>query len=465
MKKTFSFCILAAAALLVSCEPQNAEQDVSLQIITPELGLTFSADGGPGELSFELANPREDGKVNVELQEGVDWISVGDVVDFGLSGKVAFEVSPFEAVEERHADITVVYEYDGGQKVSATATITQKAFDYDYSLVAEAGRIEYLGDNDYDDGLYDYQLLLGTPEAEQGAPNTLVYKLDIWSVTKTEDRMIEPGTYRFGERTDASADGGIIATDTWYQTARFQYDADGNESDCELLVEGELVVERNGNEYTITGKFIDAKTYTHYVSYKGELALEDLSHYSDFEEDTELDLTGMQADVWYWGDIFGSGSLWTFMLYAGESAGIGSQVMTLQVTTAIGASFEDGFAGEFTPDPSGKVEWTYTPGNLDYEGYASGAWYMNIADITEDGDFVPGSPMAPLEGGTVVLREYDETSFEIEFRDVTDDNDNKVTVSAIVPYAAEDMSFAPAKIGKMTVSPYLPGNMKTTGTN
>lgn len=460
MKKTFSFCILAAAALLVSCEPQNAEQDVSLQIITPELGLTFSADGGPGELSFELANPREDGKVNVELQEGVDWISVGDVVDFGLSGKVAFEVSPFEAVEERHADITVVYEYDGGQKVSATATITQKAFDYDYSLVAEAGRIEYLGDNDYDDGLYDYQLLLGTPEAEQGAPNTLVYKLDIWSVTKTEDRMIEPGTYRFGERTDASADGGIIATDTWYQTARFQYDADGNESDSKLLMEGELVVEKDGNEYTITGKFIDAKTYTHYVSYKGELALEDLSHYSDFEEDTELDLSGMKANVWFWGDIFGSGSLWTFRLCAEESMDVGSQIFQFQVTTAIGGTFEDGFAGEFTPDPSAKVEWTYTPGWFDYDGFASGAWYLNIADIV-DGEIVPGSPMAPLVDGTIVLKKHDETSFEIEFRDVTDDNDNKITVNAIIPYAAEDLSSAPANANGVFMSPYLPENMKT----
>lgn len=457
MKRFFHFSILAAAMMLAACQQQGPETDTTtrVQIITPESSLTFDADGGKGELSFELTNPVENGEIKVVLEDGVDWIKIIELKDFGFSGNVTFEVSPFEGIERRNADITVKYTY-GGQTTQDTKTIIQNAFEYDYVLNAKAGKIVYYGDV-YSDGSYNYMLYLGSPTLEEGTPDAIIYQIDLFSTIKTEDRLPEPGVYTLDEREKVLENDKIIANDT-FNTIRYICDSEG-----EMLIshyldkEGVLYVERDGDKYVITGKFTDDKLYTHFISYKGELILEDRSHYSDLEGDTELDLTGMQADVWYWGHPFGT-ALWTFILRTDEKAQIGSTVITLQLTAGESGKAEDGFFGSFTPDYSGQTKYTFLPGNIANETCAGG-WYVKIADII-DGGIVPGSPRAPFRKGRITTAKHDDTSFDLEI-DVVDDNENRITAKGVIPYVVKNISSSPALSGQKSVSPYLPEYVKT----
>lgn len=457
--KRFSFlATLAIALFAVSCQQHGPETDTAtqVQIITPESLLSFDADGGKGELSFELTNPVENGEIKVMLEDGVDWIKIIELKDFDFSGNVTFEVSPFEGLERRNAGITVKYTY-GDQTTQDTKTIIQNAFEYDYLLNAKAGKIVYYGDV-YSDGSYDYMLLLGSPTLEEGTPDVEIYQLDIFSTIKTKDRMLEPGVYKLDKREKVLKQDKIIANDT-FNTIRYICDSNGNTCISNYLDnEGLLYVERDGDEYVITGKFTDDKLYTHFISYKGELLLEDHSHYSDLEGDTELDLTDMIADVWYWGCPFGA-AIWTFILHTGEKAQIGSTVISLQLTAGADGEAEDGFFGMFIPDSRAMDPYTFKPGDKDDDGTCSGACYVNIADIV-DGDIIVGSPFAPFDSGTIRMTAYNDNSFEIEI-DVYDDNDNKITAKGVIPYVVKNISSSPALSGQKSVSPYLPEYVKT----
>lgn len=111
MKKHFLILAAAVAGIMsVSCKSDNKKGPEVMTEFNPVSGTEISvgAKGGLCNLEYEIVNPTQDGKVSVEMESGIDWISD---VNANTYGYVSINVlENIDTVKTRSAAITLVYE-------------------------------------------------------------------------------------------------------------------------------------------------------------------------------------------------------------------------------------------------------------------------------------------------------------------------------------------------------------------
>lgn len=281
MKTRFHIIALAAAAIaFASCEKTPAATDDSgsgnggdtPEVPTPDvpdpvLKITSSesvsapAAGGDFEITYEITDPADGGKVSAAAD--ADWISE---ISTATAGKVTFSVSRNTAAEERTATVTVTYAY-GSEKLSEEVSVEQAAAeasqeDYDYDVSIRYFMGAYYG---LTASSQQYFLLLSDGDAATGADVTL-YTISYYApkdaqIEFTGDRKVYPyeGTFTFSE-TDFQAN-----TISPKSTVKYP-----GGSSTALFKDGTLTVSKEGSNYIFDAKLVDENGKTHHFIYSGD---------------------------------------------------------------------------------------------------------------------------------------------------------------------------------------------------
>lgn len=257
-----------ATAGLCSCNPSENQEAPELKVITSSANLSYNAEGGEGSFSFQITNPRGDGKFSAMVQDGCDWITDITVESFRLTGTVSFRLETWEGNEDRNAGITVSYTYGNGKTTTVKADIIQEADTYDYNLTAETALVEYDGFNE-NSNIHYCSLLLGVPYLENGKPNNIRYQMSLSTKKAGADKSLQPGIYVAGD-PDLGIKDGIDGIFDYCYSYFFESDNNGEDTYC-YIVQGYLEVKKDGKTYTITGKFMDNIAKTHKICYTGEI--------------------------------------------------------------------------------------------------------------------------------------------------------------------------------------------------
>lgn len=262
-----------AVAGICSCNPSENQEAPELKVITSALQTTYNAEGGEGSFSFQITNPRGDGKFSAMVQDGCDWITDITVESFRLTGTVSFRLETWEGNEDRNAEITVIYTYGNGKTTTVKADIIQEAGTYDYNLTAETALISY---DDFYKNIHYCILLLGVPSIENGKPDNIRYYLSIATKKSGADKSLQPGIYAAGD-SDLGINDGIDGIFDYYCSYFLKSDKNGEDA-YDDIVQGSLIVEKGtGDTYTITGNFLDNMARTHKIVYTGAIPFVDNS--------------------------------------------------------------------------------------------------------------------------------------------------------------------------------------------
>lgn len=152
--------ILAVAALsLVACQ----KQETRVPEIAPDQDeILVSYPGGTYEITYNLTNPVEGGRILADCNEEATWIH--NITT--LTGKVSFEADENTSDTERTATITITYEYPEGE-ISCEVSIRQGAAGQQPSPGGEDPYIENLTGNieaPSDGGDYEINYTIHNPE-------------------------------------------------------------------------------------------------------------------------------------------------------------------------------------------------------------------------------------------------------------------------------------------------------------
>lgn len=125
MKKSLSTFTAAIfmAMTIAGCKPE--EPEIALPVLTPESeeSVSVPAEGGEFDIAYKLENPVEGGFISVFCEPDADeWIPS---IDYSTLGTVHFSVSPNESEEARSTEMTVRYDYSGGEPLSFSVEIKQ----------------------------------------------------------------------------------------------------------------------------------------------------------------------------------------------------------------------------------------------------------------------------------------------------------------------------------------------------
>lgn len=132
MKYLAKYCTLLAAVLFMAVMPACSDDDEPAptpQPTTPT-SLTLSnevvemvATGGRGYVIYTLENAATEEEATVEVSSNADWVND---IDTTVEGRIAFNVDPNTAKEERLAEVTVTYG-TGEEAPTAKFTVKQEA--------------------------------------------------------------------------------------------------------------------------------------------------------------------------------------------------------------------------------------------------------------------------------------------------------------------------------------------------
>lgn len=278
MKTRFHIIALAAAAIaFAACEKTPAatggsgsDNNGETPAADPELTITSEstvsvpAAGGDFEITYEITDPADGGKVTAETDAA--WISD---LSAKTSGKVTFKVIKNSETEARSASVVVTYAY-GDQKISKEVAVEQEAgeatqgYDYDKTILGYMG-VHYgdMGTN----SLY-FALILSDMELEGGmmpqAGSTL-YTIEYFApvdaqLSFSEDRWyVEPyeGTFELSQ-TDGTAN-------TMGPKSKVLFPDNTTAS----FIDGTLTVSKEGDNYILEAVLTDEKGMTHHIVYSG----------------------------------------------------------------------------------------------------------------------------------------------------------------------------------------------------
>lgn len=270
----------AAAIAFAACEKTPAATDDSgsgngsdtPEVPTPDvpdpvLKITSSepvsapAAGGDFEITYEIKDPADGGKVSAAAD--AEWISG---ISTATAGKVTFRVSQNTAVEERTAIVTVTYTY-GSEKLSeevsveqAAAEASQEGYDYDVSIMTFVGT--YLGLN-Y--GGLQYMLILSDSQSTNGNEPT-VYNITYYAPKDAQIEFSSDRTYAYPYAgTYTLSDTNQANTISSASTVKYP-----GGTATTLFSEGTLTVSKEGSNYIFEAKLVDKNGKTHHFVYSGE---------------------------------------------------------------------------------------------------------------------------------------------------------------------------------------------------
>lgn len=278
MKTRFHIIALAAAAIaFAACEKtpaadgsgsdNNGETPAPDPVltITSESTVSVPAAGGDFEISYEITDPAEGGKVTAETDAA--WISD---LSAKTSGKVTFKVIKNSETEARSASVIVTYAY-GDEKISKEVAVEQEAgeasqgYDYDKTILGYIG--VYYG-NMGTNSLY-FALVMSDMELEDGMysqAGSTNYTIDYYipvdaQLAFSEDRWyVEPyeGTYKFSQ-TDGTVN-------SMGPKSKVQFP----DNSSAKFIDGTLTVSKEGENYIFDAVLTDDKGMTHHIVYSGK---------------------------------------------------------------------------------------------------------------------------------------------------------------------------------------------------
>lgn len=429
MKKLFGIFAICALAL-AACEEEKVEPNPEPQPepkpepekevvfeLTSQATMEFGADGGAGEITFKLENPKEG--VNVAAECEAAWIE-----DLTAGDNVTFTVAANDVEEARNA--TIVVKYDTKQfevavnQAAKQGTEPEPEADVEFTALALNGSY-YPGQ-----GVYNYYIMLsdvGVPSETQVYKNSTNYFLDLYSSTAASgtDVYLPAGTYTFSD-TDAYAAG------TFEQSYSFH------------IKVGESAIEYNraivGGTITVSENRIEAfleidnsgTVETHRVVYEGELLLgfpvQEQAPVSTLENDLSINVTNGYIMGENYGDEEGIGADYG-VLYMYEN-------MDAETETISGHCFlldlflnYNGFPGSYISlNEAEQYAGSFIPGEYEDAGeegiYPYYCWYIQY-----DEEMNPIA-MAPITLGTIIVEDNGDGTMSVEY-DVFDDNGNKIT--------------------------------------
>ncbi len=268
MTRFSTFCSIICFSILsfISCNPvENSPAEIKITL--PDEQIISESEGGNLTIGYNILNPRDGGRLSLEIPEGNDWISVY-VIDEEFK-TVTVTIAENMETESRSETLTFIYTYDK-DSVTAQINIVQNECVYDYIGEGRNAASYFYGRGqltDPDLNLY-YLFISTTVSLEQ---YTKIYYFALAHSTETEDMLPLPGTYTMvplGTETDFCFDdyntyaqfvGGDIENLTDLKDVNFEGGS------------GTVVVERDGSIYTIKANVIDDKGRKHKLTYTGEL--------------------------------------------------------------------------------------------------------------------------------------------------------------------------------------------------
>lgn len=170
---------------------------------TSEAEVEFTAEGGKGEIEYEIINPIEG--TEVEAEADVEWIAVT------VGEKIAFVVEGNTATESREGKITAKYgELSFEVKVKQAAKPNDQPVDEEVNFTASVYEVQYYGTEF--SAAYNYLVYLSdTGLTEDGIykQNGEYYMLDIYAADSAENNSytLPNGKYTASETPNAGTFG------------------------------------------------------------------------------------------------------------------------------------------------------------------------------------------------------------------------------------------------------------------
>lgn len=195
----FSAAIMATMLLFAGCDP--VEEPAPVLTPTTEGTIQIPAAGGSGKITYTLENAAKDG--NIEATSTADWIGGWD---YSVQGTVTFDVAENVEQASRDAEITVIYNYGGGNPLSFTVKLTQAAKGAEPALTLTS---EKEINAEANGGEFKITYTLENP-VENGE---LTVKADEWITTTVNESAID--VVIAGNESEEAREGTITATYAW----------------------------------------------------------------------------------------------------------------------------------------------------------------------------------------------------------------------------------------------------------
>ena len=347
-----------AAAKTLAAGETPAEPSLTLKSASE---MSFAAEGGAGEIVYELKNAVAD--TELEAEANVAWISNVTVAE-----KITFAVAANDGAA-REGKITATY-----GALSFEVNVKQAAV----GQTPGSDKVEFTATNinaSYEsfDGLHMYVFELGDKEWKSsgwGVDGGTYYSFAIIAASKGNG-VLPNGTYSLAETYSANTIAGDYAYR--YQMADgsmvngFEMYKDANVVITDGKIEANIELERDGS--------------IHHVVFEGSLAVDD----GGSQNPSEFEATHV-ADKWYWG---GSSNYGYKYMVAGEGF-------------SIDVHFQPKNASE-TAITAGEYTWTTTT-----------MWGYNDFEEFTTRTFVSDGVSVPVDSGkAVVSNEGDEYHIEM----------------------------------------------------
>lgn len=233
------------------------------------------------------------------------------------------------------------------------------------------------------------------------------------------DGNIENGTYTL---TRDNGEPGTIVEGILNEEMQYPYPTgsyaqyyDENSDDfLGLFDSGTLEVTGDAaNGYELVLDFVTMEGYSVKCSYSGPLTIIGIpGPYSTLTDDHTLDLTGAEADAYFYGDYFLTGGNWIVEII-GEEEGLTMDI----VADTLHLDFAEGIpSGVYKAcEKSYLGPWEYQPGSMSYEGSLSGTNYLG--GFEGDGNV---SQYAPATSGDLIITNHGDGSYTVSFEFLDD---------------------------------------------
>ncbi len=425
MKNFFLFAsALITLAFATSCK-DDAQIKPDTPVNVPELKVTTTGQQlvveaqavSDARIDYALINPVEGGKVTVSLQdENVDWITNIRVEEFTTSGHVYVDIAANDLFEDRNTVVTLVYTYDENEEpCKAYVNIIQDCQEYDYEFLEGEGGCNYYGEYLVDGsgtGLYQYELWFDNEAYDFG------YDIMLVSSVAATDLLPVPGTY---EITEGRVSDGCIS-----EAVVRDYSVGGKV----LITRGQLVIDRDGDTFTVNATLYDVNNAIHRIDFTGPLSVKDKTKLSDFTEDIIVGADDYEftARIFCNGTYFTDAAAMWDMFIEPKNPKVGSPYIRLGLFTDPALTKETGLGMNQVFELK-KVLDDFSDGlpNVAIAGYKtasnleSGCWFMTIAGISENATYL-GSPIGALQTGTITVNQSDSQNMILSIDAMTDNN-------------------------------------------
>lgn len=244
-------------------EQEPAEPGETTLEITSDDTLKVAIGGGAYEIAYTLTNPSDSIKLEVEIPEGINWITD---INTDTEGKITFNVASNEGNKPREAEISVKYDFIV-QKVLVSQEGYVSPYDYEYEMTVFTGW--YYGTANDGEAANYYAYLSDKGFVDNGTldgmmmPDGTYFRLDLYaSASELDNVYIPEGTYVY-DLEDTKKEGTFSTLSVMMKTGAGLMEGQSYEYE-----EGTLVVTKDGDKWNYDLKVtIEGETY--HVTYNG----------------------------------------------------------------------------------------------------------------------------------------------------------------------------------------------------